>query len=477
MKSIVRSLLMLSLTIALSGCGGMRFSSVTEAPFEQNRRIEIGKKKFVWGVNGHSLNNVDYTRSGTIDRELNFLDEHQFTFYRIGIRTDLEGKVTLSAARFMELLKKSSERGIEIIPVFLINTHFDDYKISEEEAYRRGKSQMRGFAQTYGDYITYYALGNEQEIRIIHQGSSGKYTTDYDAGKFKIVAAYLKGMHEGVKEVDPTAKTIVNSAGWLHFGYFELLDQAKVPYDIMGFHWYSKTDTYRSDFGHGRITDILYQRYKKPIWITEINHTRGSHNNTEYEQASMMKRFIDELYNQDYIEAFFLYELYDQPSLKNQDWAGDKEANFGIIKWKNAPPDYSEYEYKPVSNVLRYEIEKFNHGNEDYVYAVLNVLSDNAASKDEVLYWTNRLTEHQNPKQFIEELYFEYSFVNEPYTISEVYQKLLQRTPTKAEEKYWIRKLKKQHQADLKKTILLSEEFKENAIWKGYERRTGYKKI
>lgn len=476
MRTIIKSLAILSISIVLSSCGGMRFSSIAEAPFEQNKRIETAKKEFAWGVNGHSLNHSDYTRSGTIDRELNFLDEHQFKFYRIGIRTDLEGKVTLSAARFMELLKKSSERGIEIMPVFLINTHFDDYKITEEEAYRRGKSQMRGFAQTYGDYITYYALGNEQEIRIINPGLAGKYTTDYDVEKFKIVAAYLKGMHEGVKEVDPTAKTIVNSAGWLHLGYYELLNQSEVPYDIMGFHWYSKTDTYRSDFGHGRITDILYSRYQKPIWITEINHTRGSHDNTEYEQASIMKRFIDELYNQDYIEGFFVYELYDQPSLKDQEWAGDKEAHFGIIEWKNSPPDYSEFEYKPVSNVLRYEIEKFNHGNEDYVYALLAELSNNTPEKDDVKYWTNKLNDHQNPKQIIEELYKQYAVVNE-LSIDETYQKLLNRNPIKGEGKYWKRKLRKQDKPDPKKTILLSKEFREKAIWNGYERRTGYKKL
>ncbi|MFA7444437.1 MAG: glycosyl hydrolase [Flavobacteriaceae bacterium] len=477
MKTIFKSILILSVSIVLSSCGGMRFSSIAEASFEQNKRMASNKKDFVWGVNGNPLNNVDYTRSGSIDRELNFIEEHQFTFYRIGIRTDLEGNVLLSSQRFSELLKKASERGIEILPVFLINTHFDEYKISEEEAFRRGKSQMRGFAQKYGQYINYYYLGNEQEIRFINPGSDGKYTTDYDLNKFKIVAAYLKGMHEGVKEIDPTAKAIINSAGWLHFGYYELLKQAEVPYDIMGYHWYSKTDTYRSDFGHGRITDILYERYQKPIWLTEVNHTRGSHDNSEYEQAIMMKRLIDELYNQNYIEGFFVYELYDQPSLKDQAWAGDKEAHFGIIEWKNAPPDYSEYEYKPVSNVLRYEIEKFNHANEDYTYALLSELSDNSPEKNEVMYWTNRLDDHKNPKQLIEDLYKEYIIANNESTIAETYQKLLNRNPTKGEEKYWKRKLRKQNQPNPKKTILLSEEFKEKAIWNGYERRTGYKRL
>lgn len=478
-KRVLNKGVVLFLFFLLTSCSTSRLASVREKNIPQKPKLLAETKKFIWGINGHPVTNLDYVKTD-LEQDLSLLKEHQFTFYRFELRTNQDGQLRIHSERFRELIENSTKYGIEILPVFLINEFLGNYQISQEEAYNRGYRQMKGFAESYGNYINYYALGNEQELRFLHAGSEGINTTDYEYEKFKIVAAYLKGMDKGLKEVNPQAKTIINSAGWKHLGYYELLKQEEVPYDILGYHWYSKNDTYLFDFGMGRITDLLYQKYQKPIWLTEINFTRGSYDSEE-DQAEMMKKFIEDLYNQDHIEAFFIYELYDQPLLVNQEWAGAREAHFGIVKWKDIPPNYSEFEYKPVSTTIRFGIEQANYGYDNYVLALINDLIDFEPKQRIKDYWISRLKELKNNIQFIDEFYQENNIKNQSYKkledrVNTTYQELLKRSPTEEEKNFWFRKLKKDTSMNIRKTIVLSEEYWERAIWEGYERRTGLKR-
>jgi len=447
--------------------------------------------EFVWGINGHPVSDVDYVES-SLDQQLNLIKEHQLDFYRFDVRINEAGEVIWNPERFQELLIKSRQMEIELLPVILINQFLGDYKISESEAFRRGKVQMEGFTKKYGSYINYYALGNEQDIRIINEKTDGKFTSDYDYEKFKIVAAYLQGMEEGIKSIKPEAKTIVNSAGWLHYGYYQLLKENNVNYDILGYHWYSFTDSYSRDFGEGNNMNIIRNRFSKPIWLTEINRADGSRGDYYNNQARLMERFIEDLNNHPQIKGFFIYELYDQPALSQSENSKYPQSEFGIIKWTSNPPNYNQFEYKPVSDVIKFSVEEAKHGYEDYVYQLILTLTGSEPEKNELQKWTTELERYKNREIFLRNYFAENQIqlfqnriisgtkkqVIEIKTVMDsAYLKYLQRSPNIEESKFWTKKLQKKNQRiGIDETLLLSEEFWQNAIWSGYERRTGYER-
>src|SRR5690606_16160909 len=183
------------------------------------------------------------------------------------------------------------------------------------------------------------------------------------------------------------------------------------------------------------------------------------------------------------------YELYDQPYHATQAWVGYEASEYGIVGWKSDTPNYSEYYYKPVSDVLKYRIEEAKSGDEDFIHAVLHDLSEEDPTKNDLRYWASRLKILKNKELVINEIlendkfkiYPELTIPHIPEEISQfitsVYQAFLKRNPAEKAIRYWKRVLKKRISSkDFIVKILLSEEYWENAIWSGDEKRTGYKR-
>ena len=75
----------------------------------------------------------------------------------------------------------------------------------------------------------------------------------------------------------------VNNGGWLHYGWYAMLERDGLDYDFIGYHWYSEM----GDLDHAGAlannhTDPMYDvfanllRFNKPIWITELDRRGGS---------------------------------------------------------------------------------------------------------------------------------------------------------------------------------------------------------
>lgn len=485
MRLLPKILLLFSFMF-LVGCAG--FNKLSEAERKSVRKapsrpIEL-PEDFIWGINGHPITNHDYA-VGSIQHQIDLLKEHQLEYYRVDITTFDDGTVNNNPAKFDELLKLSKKEGIKILPIIKIDRQLADYSHTTEQAYTLGKKQAFGFASKYGSYFEYYELGNEQENKVILKDRNGTSTSHYDENRFKVLVWYFKGMVDGIKEAYPDAKIMI-TGGWLHWGYFELLEQENFDYDVISWHWYSNMGSmYKAKYGGGNVMDSLKTKFNKPIWITEINKKDGSRDGSYQEQAYWVEYYMEELDRQRDIKAFILYELYDEPYLYDKSWAGPGEASYGIVSFKTSPKEPNNIAYKPVSNTLKFKIEEIKHGYEDYVYMVYKDITGEYPDTYTLNTLTKELKKHNSKETIIEQLLLDNQSrfqridgATEKEVISKVessYIALLKRAPQTNELNYWNKRLKRKNQ-DIDKTLLLSEEYWENAIWKGYERRTGYTK-
>jgi arabinogalactan endo-1,4-beta-galactosidase len=130
--------------------------------------------------------------------------------------------------------------------------------------------------------LTTFELNNEldnQCIQLVNGNApDGSLPSQFNETKYSYYRAMLRGLIAGVKRASPAATTIVNTGGWLHYGWYSRLVADQVDFDIIGYHWYSGMGDFNDTGTHGGHTNVLQElgRYKKKIWITEMNHQGGS---------------------------------------------------------------------------------------------------------------------------------------------------------------------------------------------------------
>jgi hypothetical protein len=120
--------------------------------------------------------------------------------------------------------------------------------------------------------------------------------------------------------------TIVDTAGWLHYGFVErLVHEDRVPFGILAWHWYSEMgDMTRVD---GRLDLVSYLgRYGRPLWITEISRRNGSADGNERQLASYIRSDVAKLATNPGIGGLFIYELLDEPYL-----GPGNESSYGLV--------------------------------------------------------------------------------------------------------------------------------------------------
>lgn len=472
----------ISLLLFINSCTSL--SVLNRMEFSQST-----KDDFVWGINGHPIWSYDY-ENAPLEQQISLLKEHQFDYYRIDINTDTSGNIKPSRLeRFEKLMKLSVSNNLKILPILRVYEHLENvnFEVSPDQAYQMGFRQAKGFVEKYGHHFEYYELGNEMDIKTIKEKNMrGFEISDYKPEELELIATYLKGMITAIKENNPEAKIMINISGWLRWGFLDYMVGKNVQFDILSYHWYSENGLDMFDINNPQydIYSTLVSKFRKPIWITEINKYNGSKYHTEKQQAEMMDLYIRNLKHKPYIEGFFVYELYDQPYHATQKWVDYEASVYGIVGWKSNPPVYSEYYYKPVSDVLKYRIEEAKSGYEDFIYAALYDLYEEEPSETEIKSWSSHLKSIKSKELVIKEIIGSKSVLidsvmsqDEPDPVHSLYRKLLKRDPDAHEIKYWNKKLKKKlTPRDLLIKILLSEEYWENAIWNGYEKRTGFKR-
>jgi hypothetical protein len=311
-----------------------------------------------WGVNGHPGAQEGY-RQIPVEEQLARVRDLGMTWYRC----DWSQHLLQQDPEFHDRLVNVGDRfGVRILPVVFPETGpapGRDPAVIREAAEDFG----RWLATRFGDRITHWELANERDIyAMIRKGETtrsgrlwewgapdGDQPDHYEETRYQQVRAEIEGLYTGIKAVCPEAMTIVDTAGWLHYGIIDrLVNEDRVVFDILGWHWYSEMGDPTSVRGEFDLIAHL-KRYGKPLWFTELNRRGGSQGGQGREQAEYLVEMAQTL-DRAGVEAFFAYELFDEPYFGPE----NPESHYGLVevvrgldqRWRPGPP-------KPAFHVLR----------------------------------------------------------------------------------------------------------------------------
>lgn len=302
-------------------------TALTEAKLTQNT-VPLQRKNFSFGINGHPIGVPSYM-SQTAEYQADLLNRMGMDTYRIDVLTQADGSLSsYSWNLFRRIQETTSAKNIRILP--MVYTRTLRYSMTEEEAYDAGYRLGSGFAQRYGHLFTYYNTGNELQLNFLDSTRhiTGQLREHYNYEKFVVAASYLKGMGKGIKDNDSDAQIIINAC-WTHFGYFDLLQDYGVPFDIVGWQWYDDMEREAPKAGINDITTVLAERYKKPIWFTEVGTRIRKTPDYEQLQHDFTLSFIEKCRQNPQVHTVLLYELFDRQQERSH-----LEANYGILKWR-----------------------------------------------------------------------------------------------------------------------------------------------
>jgi hypothetical protein len=214
------------------------FRGLSILPFVMLIAPGLAQADILWGVNGHPMTAYPGI---SISRQLDLAMELGMKSYRVNV-PDATSKPILD-----ELVAEGRARGIEILPV-LTPGETDLDKDTVDELYEKAHRLAFTLGSWFKEDIRVWELGNEMENYAILQpcdmrddgtqypcewGPAGGVTAgEYHGERWRKVSAVLKGLSDGIKEVDPDLRRAIGTAGWGHLGAFERMDQDGIEWDI-----------------------------------------------------------------------------------------------------------------------------------------------------------------------------------------------------------------------------------------------------
>jgi hypothetical protein len=242
------------------------------------------------------------------------------------------------------ILAAAERASVELLPVVFPPAPPEN---TEEAWYRAARAYGEECGRRYRGRITHFELSNERECRCMTKWPNGgdrdgAAMTDYAPARYAPIRGMLRGLAEGLRETHPDCVRMIDTAGWLHFGFIDLLVRDNVPFDILAWHWYSEmrsmTRPIESYSGTYVVLDKLLE-YGKPVWLTEGNARNGTLANTEEEQAKYLVDTIRELRDTGQVGCYVVYELFDEPQLLSL----GGEAFYGIVHCEWALSEGAEF--------------------------------------------------------------------------------------------------------------------------------------
>lgn len=285
--------------------------------------IPPAETNFYFGVNGHPVNQAAYMNIPPAE-QIKLIKSMGMNIYRLDVNTNERGLINMHD-RYLALKEAADSAKVTLLPMLYPGNL--DYNATEEVSYQVGYERGAAFATNYQDDFIYYNIANELDTKCILINKSGELMDHYDPIKFKIIAARLKGMDDGIKSVDRDAKTMVN-AGWMHYPYLLMLEEYGVNFDIVAYHWYNEMENLAfKTYNIADITQFLSQKFSKPIWFTEINIRNKTGTVNDKVQRDFLNNFLAKCQENQQVQAAIIYELFNQPVFQSL------ESHYGIFDW------------------------------------------------------------------------------------------------------------------------------------------------
>jgi hypothetical protein len=289
------------------------------------------------GVNGHPLSQEGYLQA-PIAGQLDLVKRLGARWYRTDWGSDAPAS---GAGRAEMLVREAARRGLQVLPV--IFPPVDMAKDTEASIRQAARDYARALAIRFKGRVTVWELHNELDsYAMIRKGeknargevwqwgdADGQLAEHFEEGRYARARAVLLGLAEGIREGDPTARRLINSSGWLHFGFIQRLVADGVPFEILGWHWYSEMGDITSAAGVNALARIT--AFGKPIWINEYNRRGGNGGDKgEAEQATVLAAMTQQFaaLSATYpIRALMAYELLDEPYFGPD----NPESHYGLV--------------------------------------------------------------------------------------------------------------------------------------------------
>ncbi|MDD5320823.1 MAG: glycosyl hydrolase [Methylococcales bacterium] len=297
--------------------------TLTTYAYAEVSRVLPSSSKVVWGAVGHNDRPTDnqYPYNAiSLSRQVALLKEAGLRAYRSGCTEQTCSElVTILSRNGMIFL-----RSIELRP---------DDKLDEHANYGRGYHHAFNEASKYRGKIKFYEASNELDTwtKMLADGAEG---IQYNPIRYHKARGFLKGLVDGIHKADPEAKVLVDNAGWCHYGFLNSLWEDGLRWDITAVHWYSDHGNIEKAGCRNANVAKIHASFGKPIWITEFNKKSSVTEDDQEAAAVWISDFMNQInriapkYN---IQAAFVYELFDEPTLTGG------EQFYGILNHNGKP--------------------------------------------------------------------------------------------------------------------------------------------
>lgn len=300
------------------------------------------REDFLWGVNIHSSDYIDYNADPEVYvRQAALLGVD-------AIRVNVGANI-YNFNYTDRIVALCSSYGIKIIACLSLSDQLD-YNLSFYETFAKRYNGKNGYG-----FIDYIEIGGEEEVGLLNKkypnGSAPNgdsldhyYISDIIALKNKFESAV-----DGVKNSGSTAKTVIDFSH-LHYAPLLYMYENGLDFDIIGNDWYTNMGDINS------VLNPVIEKFPHDILITETN--LWSNSETDFENISeynTLFNYMNTCYKNNRVKGFVFYELMDEPIFENNG-TFSPEAHFGLI--------YSSGNSKAIYTKLQATLQGGNLSNE-----------------------------------------------------------------------------------------------------------------
>lgn len=229
------------------------------------------------------------------------------------------------------IVAESNKRGLHVVLIL------EDIGVptGNPDSPEKAKIRAQGIADHFKGRVHYYQLFNEVSGSALHgpEFPGSNFSRDYDQAKYRVIRDWMKGATAGIKAADPGGKTIV-SAQWTHTGFIEQLIKDGVPFDILGWNWFSDMPNDLNgvtiDEHTGTSLLLKLKGFGKELWLTELGHRPGPTGQDEVKQAAYVKQMTERIHGYVSFKGLFYFELMDQSNVKAK---GNKPEYYGMVNF------------------------------------------------------------------------------------------------------------------------------------------------